>query len=42
MDWLTVAVASGTVALEDLVELRQELLKADRLSYRKIVEINTA
>lgn len=41
MDRLTVAVASGTLTLEDLVELRQELVKADRLSYRKIVEINT-
>ena len=41
MDRMIVAVASGTLTLEDLVELRQELVKADRLAYRKIVEINT-
>ena len=41
MDRMIVAIARGDLTLEDLVELRQELVKADRLSYRKIVEINT-
>lgn len=41
MDRMIVAVASGDLTLEDLVELRQELVKADRLSYRKIVEVST-
>jgi len=39
IDRMIVVVASGNLTLEDLVELRQELTKADRLSYRKIVEL---
>jgi hypothetical protein len=42
MDRMIVAVASGNLTLEDLVELRQELVKADRLSYRKIVDVSAA
>jgi hypothetical protein len=42
MDRMVVAVASGNLTLEDLVALRQGLLKADHCAYRKIVEINTA